>query len=261
MARAMWKASLELGDERVPVKLYAGVQDRGVHFRLLHEKDRVPVRQRMVEPGEEREVPSDEVRRGIEVEEGVFVLLTPDELASVAPRPSRVVEVTRFVAPDAIDLSWYSRLYFLGPDGSDADYFALAAALRKARRLGIARWVMRGQRYAGALAPHDEHLALVAFHSAEEAVAVNQIAVPSGTAVSAGERKLAEQLVAALDAPFDPGELRDDYRERVGKLIEAKRRGHTYAVEEARPPRAKGDLGDVLRRSLAAAKERRRAAA
>jgi DNA end-binding protein Ku len=261
MARAMWKASLELGDVRVPVKLYAGVDDRRVHFRLLHAKDRAPVRQRMIDPRDEREVPSEEVRRGVELEEGLFVVLRGEELASVQPEASRRLELLRFVPPAAIDLSWYSRPYFLGPDGSDADYFALAEALRASERRGIARWVMRGQRHLGVLAPHGDHLALVALHAAGEVVAADRLARPGGSAVSAGERKLAEQLLATLDAPFDPADLRDEHRERVEKLIEAKREGRTFAVTEAAPPRARGDLGDVLRRSLAAARERRRAAA
>lgn len=33
------KASLEIGDLQLPVKLYAAVEDRGVHFRLLHAAD------------------------------------------------------------------------------------------------------------------------------------------------------------------------------------------------------------------------------
>ena len=49
-ARAIWKGVLLIGGERVPVKLYSAVEDRGVHFRLLHEKDLVPVKQQMVNP-------------------------------------------------------------------------------------------------------------------------------------------------------------------------------------------------------------------
>ena len=261
-ARAMWKASLELGPLRVPVKLYAAVEDRAVHFRLLHAKDGVPVRQRMVHPRDESEVPKEAVRRGIEVEEGLFVVMQPEELASVEPEPSRAIELVRFVPPEAIDIAWYSRPYFLGPDeDSDEDYFALAEALRTSERRGVARWVMRGQRYFGALEPRGKHLALVALHAANEVVAASELARPGGKPLAPGERKLAEQLVATLDARFDPAELVDEYRERVEKLIEAKREGRSFAVKEAPPPRAEGDLGDVLKRSLRQAKERRRAAA
>ena len=50
MARAMWKASLELGKASLAVKLYAAAEERDVHFRLLHARDSVPVKQQMVDP-------------------------------------------------------------------------------------------------------------------------------------------------------------------------------------------------------------------
>jgi DNA end-binding protein Ku len=261
MARAMWKASLELGEVRLPVKLYAAAEDRDVHFRLLHAADRVPVRQRMVDPRDGREVPSEEVRRGVELEEGRFVLLRPEELRRLEPKASRAIEVTRFVPRDALDLAWYSRPYLLGPDRSSADYFALAKALEASGKRGIARWVMRRQRYFGALAVRDGYLALIALHSADEVVAAEQLPRPAAATLSKGERKLAEQLLATLDAAFDPNELRDEYRERVEKLIEAKRKGRSFKVKEAPAPRVGGDLGEALRRSLRAARGGRRAAA
>lgn len=258
MPRAMWKAALELGSLRIPVKLYAAVEERGIQFRLLHRKDRVPVSQQLVDPRDGEEVPAEAVRRGLEVDEGVLVVLSPDELAAAEPKASRVIEVTRFVPRDAIDPSWYSRPYFLGPDGEEADYFALAKALEKEERHGIARWVMRGQRYFGALEPREGRLALVALHAASEVVDADSLAPPAGAAVSAGERRLAEQLVEALDAEFDPAELRDEYRERVEKLIDAKRRGRRFEVEEPPAPRATRDLSGTLRRSLQAAKTKGR---
>ena len=49
-ARAMWKADLSLGEIKVPVKLYAAVEDARIHFRLLHAADHAPVKQQMVDP-------------------------------------------------------------------------------------------------------------------------------------------------------------------------------------------------------------------
>jgi DNA end-binding protein Ku len=215
----------------------------------------------MVDPDTGREVAPDEVCRGVEVEEGVLVVIRPEELDAVQPEPSRSIEVTRVLPKGAVDVAWYERPYYLGPDGSSTDYFALAKALEDAGRVGIARWVMRGQQRFGALAPHDGRLALIALRAADEVVPADALQRPSGPAIPAGERKLGEQLVAALEGRFDPAELRDEYRERVEKLVAAKRRGRRFAVKEAPLPRAGGDLGQALRRSLAAAKARDRAAA
>src|SRR5215510_5758560 len=107
--RAMWKASLELGRLRIPVKLYGGVDERKVHFRLLHAEDRVPVAQRMVDPRSEEEVPAEEIRRGIELEPGIFVVVAPEELESAQPEESRAIEVTRVVPRDSVDIAWFER--------------------------------------------------------------------------------------------------------------------------------------------------------
>lgn len=261
MARAMWKASLVLGRQSLPVKLYSAVEDRGMHFRLLHKKDRVPVEQRMVDPRTGEEVASDEIVRGIEVDKGIFVVLKPEELERVKPEPSRDIEITRFVPRHAIDPSFFARPYFLGPDGTVPDYFALAEVLERKNLSGIARWVMRNKRYQGALLAHGPYLALVAMHAAHEVVPADRLSPPGGPAISKAERNLAEQLVSTLDAPFEPEALRDEYRERVMALVEAKAKGKKpKKVSEGRAPRAVTDLSAALRRSVAAAKEKHIAA-
>ena len=257
--RAMWKASLEFGDVAVPVKLYAAAEDRDVHFRLLHAKDKAPVEQRMVDPRTEEPVEPDAIRRGVQLEPGVFVVLDDDELDALAPEPSRAIEVTRFVPAGAIDYAWYSRPYYLGPDGSASDYAALAAALRDSGLRGVARWAMRGRRYFGALAVHGDVLALIALRPAEEVVEAQDLERPDGKAVSAAERKLAEQLVAALDAPFDPDALRDEYRDRVLEYVAAKAKGKRVRTPRESLPKPVTDLSQALERSLATAKKRRAA--
>ena len=257
MARAMWKASLRLGEVEVGVKLYAGAQDRGLHFRLLHAKDRVPVKQRMVDAKTGKEVSSDQVRRGFEVEKDVYVLLAPEDLQRPDPNPEKVIEVDHFVPREAVDLAWYARPYYLDPDGSAPDFFALADALESSDRVGLARWTMRGQGYFGALAAKEGYLKLITLHSPEEVVPIARFEKPEGAELSAGERKLAEQLISTLDAPFDPSVLRDEYRARVLSLIEQKAQGKKFVVKEAPRPRPVSDLSHALERSIKALKERK----
>src|SRR5688572_17350354 len=84
-ARAMWKGELVIGKQRLPVKLYAGVQEKKVRFNLLHDKDEARVEQRLIDPETDEAVASAELRKGYEVEPGTFVVLEDEEIAELGP--------------------------------------------------------------------------------------------------------------------------------------------------------------------------------
>jgi DNA end-binding protein Ku len=249
-ARAIWKGVIHFGDVSVPVKLYSAAQDHDVHFHMLHERDQVRVRQRMVHPGTGDEVPSGEIRRGYEAEPGVFVLLDKEELEELTPAASRDIEVTHFVAPSAIDQAWYVRPYYLGPDGDETRYSALAVALEREERVGIAHWVMRKKQYSGALHAREGRLVLVTMRAAEEVVDVSQLEAPGGRALDKRELQLAEQLVSALTGDFEPEQFRDEHRDRVLELIELKRKGGTVKKPRVARKEAPSSLASALTASL-----------
>jgi DNA end-binding protein Ku len=249
----MWKGVIRIGDAAVPVKLYASVQDRSVHFDLLHAKDQTPVKQRMVNPKSGREVPYQEIRRGYELARGTFVLLEKSELEDLEPEESRDVEVTRVLPAAAIPDQLYDRPYLLGPDaGGAGPYAALAQALDG--KVAVARWVMRSKEYEGALRSEGHYLVLITLRHADAVITADQLTPPAGRKLEQKEVALAEQLVSALEADFDPTRYHDEYRERVLKLIEAKAKGarpKLQLVPKRKP--AKASLEGALRASLSRA--------
>src|SRR5690606_7352245 len=100
MARAIWKGVIRFGSVEVPVKLYSAVRARGIHFRLLHEKDLQPVKQQMVNPETGDVVEYEDVRRAYQTEDGDLVMLAEEELAELEPEASPDIEITRFVDPE-----------------------------------------------------------------------------------------------------------------------------------------------------------------
>lgn len=249
-ARAIWKAELHLGEETVPVKLYSAAQDRNIHFKLLHEVDHVPIQQRRVNPLTDETVPYEATRRAYEVQRDLFVVLDEGELASAQPEPSRAITVTRFVDPSLINHQWYERPYYLGPDGHEEDYFALAEALATQGKEGVARWTMRGKGYVGALRAEGPYLMLIALRSADEIIPAAELEPPSGRALAKEELKLAEQLVEALSGEFRPEDFRDEYRHRVQELIEAKQEGKSLPARTYEPQPASDSLSASLKASL-----------
>jgi DNA end-binding protein Ku len=251
-ARAIWKGVLHLGKERVPVKLYSAVEDRSVRFRLLERASLEPVVQSLVNPETDEVVPFDAARRGFVTEDDELVVLEPDELAELEPEPSRDIEVLQFLPPEAIDHRWYDRPYYLGPDGDAEGYQALAAALERSGREGVARWVMRKQAYVGALRLHRGYPMLVTLRHEEAVLSIGASLRPQGKPLDERQLDMARKLLAMLEAPFEPTSYRDEYRERVLDLIEQKRAGHEPPAPPKRRKRRSRDLDQALEASLRA---------
>lgn len=252
-ARAMWKGVLNVGGVKLPVKLYAAVQDRDVHFTLLAPKSHTPVQQQMVKPDDGEIVPYNEIKKGYETE-GSFVVLGKDELAKLAPKPSRDIEVETFVTPQKLGPEWFVRPYYLGPDGDVEHYTALARALHEAEREGIAHWVMRNQEYTGALRSDGSVLSLITLRHADELVDLGALPDAEARAHSEKEAKMAEQLISAYEGEFDPKEFVNEHRDRVLQLIDMKAHGKRVRLKPVHEKKAEASLVSALEKSLAHAK-------
>ena len=256
-ARAIWKGIIELGKHEVPVKMYSAIEDRTVHFHLLHKKDHAPVEQHIVRKDTGKDVEKPEMRKAFAITKDTAVILEPEDLEKLVPPESREINLCRFVAPDVLGDQWFERPYYLGPDGDDADYFALAEALERKKVIGVARWVMRKKRYIGALSALDGYLVMSTLRRADQVLSFSGIEPAKTAAPSANELKLGEQLVASIEADFDPELWQNEYRKRLCKMIEAKARGEKLEPVRAKKKAPQQSLAESLRASIAAAKEKR----
>jgi DNA end-binding protein Ku len=259
-ARAIWKGELKIGSAKIPVKLYSAVEDRTVRFHILDDKHLKRVKQHMVNPDNGDEVTNEEIQKGYELEPGKFVIVTDEDLQSLEPKPSREIEITEFVPPEAISPQWYERPYYLAPDGDQKAYFALVEALKNRKREGIAHWVMRNKEYVGALRAEGDYLMLVTLRNAEEVISARDLPKPAGRAPTQKELNMAKQLVGMLEGEFNPADYKDEYRDRVMEFIKQKAKGKAPRLRAVKSKRKAASLDSVLQKSLQALKKEKRAA-
>ena len=258
-ARAIWKGELKLNSTKLPVKLYSAVEDQSVRFHILDDR-RKRVKQHMVTRDGGEEVPNEEIQKGYEVEPGKFVILTDEDLESLNPKPSRDIKIDEFVSIDAIPQQYYERPYYLGPDGNQQDYFALAEALEKQKLEGIAHWVMRNKAYMGALGAQDGYLVLSTLRNSDEVISAKELPEPAGRPPTTKEIEMAKHLVSLLEGEFKPSEFKDEYRERVMEFIKKKAKGRAPKLKPVKMKRKTTSLDSVLARSIATLKKEKRAA-
>jgi DNA end-binding protein Ku len=255
-ARAIWKGELKINSTKLPVKLYSAVQDQTVRFHILDAKSKTRVKQHMIETESDKEVSQEEIQKAFEVEPGTFVILDAKELESLEPEPSREIEIEHFVPAAAIPPEFYDRPYYLGPDGDQAAYFALAEALGRQEKEGVAHWVMRKQPYSGALRAEGDYLMLVTLRNAEEVLSADKLPRPAGRAPDKKELSMARQLIDLLRGDFNPKEFKDEYRARVMEFIEKKAKGHKPKLKLVKSKRKTASLDRVLSKSIEALKKK-----
>lgn len=260
VARAIWKGKIQFGSVKLPVKLYSAVQDKSIHFRLLDEKYREPVRQHMIDPESGEIVESADIQRAIQVGTNKLVILEKEELEELEPEASREIEITRFLDHEEITHQWYERPYWLGPDGDAKKYFAVVEALRNQKKVGLAQWTMRNKEYVGALRVEGDYLMLITLRHAAEVISPAELTPPGGRDVGKRELDMARQLVETLIAPLDVAAFKDGYRERVLELVDARAKGKVIRFPKAKAKRTEASLESVLERSIKAAKKEKNSA-
>jgi DNA end-binding protein Ku len=232
---------------------------------MLHRECGSPIRQKRWCPVHERDVESDELVRGWEVAKGQFVQVEDADLEAIEQRDtSRSIEISRFVQLDEVDPIYFDRTYFLVPAGAEAakrPYVLLLEAMKEAGVAALGRFVLAGKEKLCLIRPMGEALALETLFVHDDVKDHAEIdAAVSSSEVRAPELELAKQIIASLAAPFDPAELRSEYRESLRELLEAKLAGQEIEAPAEPAPTPVVDLMEALRASVAAASAKKPAA-
>jgi DNA end-binding protein Ku len=262
--RTTWNGSVSFGLVNIPVGLAPATKPAArqsdISFRMLHRECGTPIKQKRWCPVHERDVESDELVRGWEVAKGQFVRVEDADLEAIEQRDtSRSIEISRFVRLEEVDPIYFDRTYFLVPAGTEAQrrpYALLLEAMRESEVAALGRFVLAGKEKLCLIRPMGDALALETLFVNEDVKEHGEIdEAVSASEVREPELELAKQIIASLAGPFEPSELRSEYRESLRELLEAKLRGQEIEVPEAPEPAPVVDLMEALRASVAASKQ------
>ena len=249
MGGTIWKGDIHFGDIIVPVKLHTAVMENRLQFHLLHKRDRVKLHRQMICAYEKQTVPSEEQSKGFEVEDGKYIIVSPEELEQTAPEGSRMIEVHEFVDTAQIDPIFLERVYYLEPEAPSKGYNALVGALQEMEVEGICTWTMRKRSYLGALQARGKILRLNTLRYADEVIPVRSLDLQEFS-LSEKELKIGSDLINQLTVSFQPEKFANEHQQKLQKLIDKKARGEKIAI--LRPKRLKPTAPDKLLQALEA---------
>lgn len=257
-ARSLASLTLGFGLVSIPVKLYSATESSAsVGFNLLT-KDGSRVKQQYISVKTGEVVERAAMVKGYEFEKDHFVIFEPEELKALEAEASHVVDIVAFVPDKAIDPIYYDRAYYLGPDKRGAKpYSLLMQAMRKTKRVALARMAWKGKQYVVQVRPAEEGLVLQQLLYADEVRSMRDLDIETVN-VSDAEVQLATQLIEQISADnYDPAQFKDEEKDRILAAIDKKIAGKKI-VAAHRPDDEPGtgggqviDIMDALRASLA----------
>lgn len=255
VTRSFWSGTITFGLVSIPVALYAANRSQRVALHMVSPEG-TQLTRRYFTTKDDRELDSDEIVRGYEIEKDRFVIADDDELERLAPERTRDIDLRQFVDASEIDPMYFERAYYLTPNGqSTKAYRLLARVMEETGRAGIATFVMRTKEYLVAILAENGILRAETLRFADELrspgdVGLPEPAQPDTTAVKRMDREIGKQVEARLDTK----ELEDHSADRLMKVVRQKVRSGDDVV--AAPEDAEDrpsdiiDLMEILKRRL-----------
>lgn len=260
-ARTIWKGAISFGLVHIPVGLHTATTESGVDFDWLDKRSMDPVGYKRINKRTGKEIDKDNIVKGVEYEDGKYVIVSPDEIADAYPRTTQTIEIQQFVDATDVSFVYLERPYYVAPINKGHKVYALLRdTLAKTGKIGIAKVVIQTKQHLAALIPSGDALVLNLMRWGDEVKSVEGLDLPKAGAKnmtpSASELKMAKMLVEDMSGQWDPEQYQDEFKAAVMALVEKKARaGKTETViepQEESPAYADNviDLTELLQRSL-----------
>lgn len=261
-SRALWKGAISFGLVHIPVALHSATSEHGIDFDWLDKRTMDPVGYKRINKKTGKEVDKDYIVKGIEYEDGQYVVLSEEEISAAYPKTTQTIGIEMFVPASDIPFTYFERPYYVVPiNKGEKVYALLREALLKTQRVGIARVVIQTKQHLAALVPSGPSLILNLLRWGDEVRSWKNLSFPSegtgGPGITDKELKMAEQLIIEMSSKWNPEEFHDSFKDEIMKLVERKaEKGEIQTVaqpEEAEEGRAGAqilDLTELLQRSL-----------
>lgn len=252
MASTVWKGYLTFGLISIPIRLFAAARSERISLNQLHKVCHSRIRQPQFCPVCNRTVERSEIEKGYEYDKDQYVLIDEKELDKIEPPSAHTMEILEFVKLDEVDPLYFDSSYYVTPEeeGKKA-YQLLLAAMEESGYAAVAKVTMHQRENIVILRPRAHGLTLHTMYYANEIRPVAEYGHTDKVELKEQEKKLAEQLIESLAAPFKPEKYQDQYQSNLRALIAAKQKGQEV-TEAAHPQMAPViDLMEALKKSLA----------
>lgn len=243
------RGAISFGMVHIPVGLYTATQDNDIHFNQICKEDGSRVKYKKVCANCGKEVSGADILKGFEYEKGRYVTLTDDDFEKAKTEKDRTIHILHFTDLSAIRPVFYDKTYHAIPEqGGEKAFELLRKAMKEEGKVAIAKTVLGTKEKLLALIATDDGIMIeTMFFNDEVKEAPKKIAQPE---VSEQELSMAKLLIGSMEKTFEPAAYKDEYRERLWEIINAKIQGKEIIAAPESTGGTVINLMDALKASI-----------
>ena len=263
-----WKGYLKLSLVTCPVAMTpATSESEKVRFHTLNKDTGHRVVSQYVDSVTGKPVKDGNEAKGYPRGENDYIILTDDDLDTVALDTVKTIDIEKFVPAESIEWIYLEKPHYLMPDdavGNEA-FAVIRDAMKSYRVVGISKLVMGRRERAVVLEPRDEGIVLWSLRFGGEVRPEEAYFEDIDEKADPDLVPLVQQLIKQKTARWSPNMVSDPIQDALLKLIEEKRKllkpkkAAKGQKEQAAPASNVVNIMDALRKSLEADLKNRKA--
>lgn len=250
--RANWKGFIKVGELSCPVALYtAASSSERIAFNTLNRKTGNRVRREFIDSETGDPVDREDQVKGYQVENGHYIVLDADEVASAIPESDKTLKIEAFIPCSQIDTTYFDKPYYLAPDKMGREAFVLLRdGMKKQGVAAIARTVLFRRMRTVLIRAHGKGLVASTLNFNYEVRSSQEAFDDMPDLKIEGEMlELAKHIIGTKEGSFDVRSFDDRYEAAVAELVKAKIEGRSLPKKKVPVASRPSDLLQALRES------------
>ncbi len=241
------KSTITFGLVNIPVSLNPVIKNNDTSFNYLHKKCLNRISYLKYCNHCKKEVKNNELIKGYEYSTDKYVTFDDEDFEKLKTNEEKSLEIISFVDLNEVDPLYYEKSYYIKTDGKNKAFSLFKKALEKAKKVAVARTVLRDKTYYAIIRFNKSNLIMTTLYYEEEIKEIEEVVEEKFTEK---EMDLALKLINSMEGTFNPDEYIDDYQEKIKDAIDKKIDGKTIKKAKSKKTISVKNLMDALEKSL-----------
>lgn len=249
--RSIWTGSISFGLINIPIKIFSAVEESTLDMDMLDKKDHANIKFKRVNENTGKEVTFANIVKGYKVNDQ-YVILDDADFEAADAEKTKTINILNFTEEKEIDSIYYEQPYYLEPDKGAANAYALLRdSLQASKKVAVTSFVMRNKEGLAILKPYKKVIVLNRIRWEQEIRDASELKLPPISKSKTKEMDMADKLIDQLTEKFDISSYKDEYTDKLLKIIHDKAKGKKLAAPKLKVVHKQtDDLMSMLKASL-----------